>query len=161
MQSLYPIYQLMKSLNFRHIGETFHIHKSHHLIDPRKSSQYSRDYSISDQAYIDIFKLAVSNGLRSFRNSQAVIIVNTHKGFCAILVDIPAKTNIFKVITTFISYTSFYKMFIKIPNRINLLSYTLPALSTSQRKFKDLALVSKTIRSEGTTISASELLSYY
>ena len=93
----------MSTIKFNHIKEHFNIRKSNHLLHPRKLSQFSRDYSISDKAYIDIFKLAISNGLRSFRGQQVVLICSTHKGYISILVDVPKLTNKFIVVTTFTS----------------------------------------------------------
>ena len=151
----------MSTIKFNYIKEHFSIHKSNHLLHPRKLSQFSRDYSISDKAYIDIFKLAISNGLRSFRGQQVVLICSTHKGYISILVDVPKLTNKFIVVTTFTSYDNFWKTFIKVPSRINLLQYTIPVLSEKERQTKDLALIKHTIRTEGTTISARELLSLY
>ena len=151
----------MSTIKFNHIKEHFNIRKSNHLLHPRKLSQFSRDYSISDEAYVDIFKLAISNGLRSFRDQQVVLICSTHKGYISILVDVPKSTNKFIVVTTFTSYDNFWKTFIKVPSRINLLQYTIPVLSEKERQTKDLALVDHTIRTEGTTISARELLSLY
>ena len=152
----------MSTIKFNYIKEHFSIHKSSHLIHPRKLSQFSRDYSISDKAYIDIFKLAISNGVRSFRGKQVVLICSTHKGYISILVDVPKSTNKFIVVTPFTSYDNFFwKTFIKVHSRINLLQYTIPVLSEKERRTKDLALVDHTIRTEGTTISAKELLSFY
>lgn len=151
----------MSTIKFNHIKEHFNIRKSNHLLHPRKLSQFSRDYSISDKAYVDIFKLAISNGLRSFRGQRVVLICSTHKGYISILVDVPKLTNKFIVVTTFTSYDNFWKTFIKVPSRINLLQYTIPVLSEKERQTKDLALVDHTIRTEGTTISARELLSLY
>lgn len=151
----------MSTIKFNYIKEYFSIRKSNHLLHPRKLSKFSRDYSISDKAYIDIFKLAISNGVRSFRGQQVVLICSTHKGYISILVDVPKLTNKFIVVTTFTSYDNFWKTFIKVPSRINLLQYTIPVLSEKERQTKDLALVDHTIRTEGTTISARELLSLY
>jgi hypothetical protein len=151
----------MSTITFYYLKETFNICKSNHLVHPRKLSQFSRDYSISDKAYVDIFKLAISNGLRSFRGQQVVLICSTHKGYISILVDVPKSTNKFIVVTTFTSYDNFWKTFIKVPSRINLLQYTIPVLSEKERQTKDLALVDHIIRTEGTTISAKELLSFY
>ena len=151
----------MYTIKFNHIKEHFNIRKSNHLLHPRKLSQFSRDYSISDKAYIDIFKLAISNGLRAFRGQQVVLICSTHKGYISILVDVPKSINKFIVVTTFTSYDNFWKTFIKVPSRINLLQYTIPVLSEKERQTKDLALIDHTIRTEGTTISARELLSLY
>ena len=151
----------MPTIKFNHIKEHFSIRKSNHLLHPRKLSQFSRDYSISDKAYIDIFKLAISNGLRSFRGQQVVLICSTHKGYISILVDVSKSTNKFIVVTTFTSYDNFWKTFIKVHSRINLLQYTIPVLSEKERQTKDLALIDHTIRTEGTTISARELLSLY
>lgn len=151
----------MSNLTFYHLKEYFSIQKSTHLIHPRKLSKFSRDYSISAKAYIDIFKLALSNGLRSFRGQQVVLTCSTYKGYISILVDMPKSTNKFIVVTAFPSYDNFWKTFIKVPSRINLLQYTIPVLSEKERQTKDLALVDHTIRTEGTTISARELLSLY
>lgn len=151
----------MSTIMFSHIKEHFNIIKSKHLVHPRKLSNFSRDYSISDKAYIDIFKLAISNGLRSFRGQQVVLICSTHKGYISILVDVPKSTNKFIVVTTFTSYCNFWKTFIKVPSRINLLQYTIPVLSEKEKQTKALALIDHTIRTEGTTISAKELLSLY
>jgi hypothetical protein len=74
---------------------------------------------------------------------------------------VPKSTNKFIVVTTFTSYDNFWKTFIKVPSRINLLQYTIPVLSEKERQTKDLALVDHIIRTEGTTISAKELLSFY
>ena len=148
-------------LKLYHLKEHFSFRKSDHLVHPRKSSKFSRDYSLSDETYIALFKLAISNGLRSFRGSQVVITCASHKGYISILVDIPKRSNHFIIITTFTSYDTFWKSFIKVPNRINLLQFIIPKLSEAQKRTKDLALVDHTIRTEGSQISAKELLSYY
>ena len=148
-------------LKLYHLKEHFSFRKSDHLAHPRKSSKFSRDYSLSDETYIALFKLAISNGLRSFRGSQVVITCSSHKGYISILVDIPKRSNHFIIITAFTSYNTFWKSFIKVPNRINLLQFTIPKLSEAQKRTKDLALIDHTIRTEGSQISAKELLSYY
>ena len=145
----------------------FSIIKSQHLLENRGSSKYYRDQFISDDCYKSILKLALINGLRSFRGKQVVITCrNYNNTYFSILVDVPKDSNKLKVITVYHSYTQdFWRVFIKVPNRINLLhsscQYTIKPLTQKQKATKDLAKIDHTIRREGTQISARELLAYY
>ena len=151
-----------------HINKTpFSISKSQHLLENRGNRQYYRDQFISDDCYKSLFKLALINGLRSFRGSQVVITCkNYNNTYYSILVEVPKDSNKLKIITVYHSYTrDFWRVFAKVPYRINLLhsscQYTIKPLTQKQKATKDLAKIDYTIRKEGTQISARELLAYY
>lgn len=145
----------------------FSIYKSQHLLENRGSSKYFRDQFISDDCYKSIFKLALINGLRSFRGKQVVITCKSYNNtFFSILVEVPKDSNKLRLITVYHSYTpDFWRVFVKIPYRINLLhsscQYIIKPLTAKQKATKDLAKIDHTIRREGTQISARELLAYY
>lgn len=145
----------------------FSITKSQHLLENRGSSKYYRDQFISDDCYKSIFKLALINGLRSFRGKQVVITCkNYNNTFFSILVEVKKDSNNLKIITVYHSYTQdFWRVFAKVPYRINLLhascQYIVKPLTQKQKATKDLAKIDHTIRKEGTQISARELLAYY
>lgn len=148
-------------------GKQYNIKKTYHLLEKRGTSKFVRDHFISDKNYLDICKLALINGLQSFRNKGTVVI--TFKAekkdiYYGLLVELNQK-NIITIITTFHTFSKFWKMFHKVPNRINLLgtycTYLLPDLSKSERAKKELDIVDLAISREGANISFKELMSYY
>lgn len=143
------------------------IRKTYHLLEKRGNSKFARDHFITDQNYLDICKLALLNGLQSFRSKGQVVVVfkaenrNIYYGLVLELADSSTIT----IITSFHTFSKFWRMFHKVPNRINLLgrncTYLLPDVSKSERAKKELDIIDLEITKENTNISFKELMSYY
>lgn len=145
----------------------YFIRKTYHLLEKRGESKFARDHFITDKNYLDICKMALINGLQSFRNKgQVVITFKAEKRdiFYGLLLELDETNNI-TLITTFHTFSKFWKMFHKVPNRINLLgtncNYLLPDVSKSERAKKELDITGLEITKENTNISFKELMSYY
>lgn len=158
---------MAKDLCISFDGKRYSIKKTHHLLEKRGASKYARDHFITDKNYLDICKLALINGLQSFRNKgQVVIVFKAEKRdiYYGLIVELNEK-NVITLITTFHTFSKFWKMFHKVSNRINLLgthcTYLLPDVSKSERAKKELDIIDLEISRENTNISFKELMSYY
>lgn len=158
---------MKKELSIHFDGKTYIIKKTAHLLEKRGTSKFARDHFITDQNYLDICKLALLNGLQSFRNKGQVIVVfkaenrNIYYGLVLEL----SESSIITIVTSYHTFSKFWRMFHKVPNRINLLgrncTYLLPDVSKSERAKKELDIIDLEISRENTNISFKELMSYY
>ena len=119
------------------------LYKSDHLYESRHNGKFARDHFITNEIYIDIFKMALLQGLSSFRGKEVVISVHDAQGSTYnILVDFGENRDL-RIVTVFKrTRTQYYPGFIKVQNRINLWkNYTLPKLSRKEKndKFKEIS----------------------
>ena len=128
-------------------GNSYNLSKSSHVYDKRNTSIFHRDEFISDSSYKKIIKLAIKNGLTSFRGKGAVVVSFTdYKGrifsILVILDRYDLKNDIF-VITVFKGSKDFpfYRHFINVHNRIWLSpeKFVLPYMSYEKRQKQKLA----------------------
>lgn len=139
----------IKIINY--LGKIYNIIKSDHTHDNRKTYQYSRDEFIDDKRYIEIVKLALINGLSSFRDKGQVVISFldfTGKPF-AILLDL-TDNDIF-IISVYAGNRRYPWSinFIKVKNRINLYTqYTLSKMTSKERELKKKQMIFSDIDKE-------------
>jgi hypothetical protein len=99
--------------------------KSNHVLQRRKDSMYPREQGIHKQDYKDILKLAMFNGLSSFRNKGivAVTFYDTDNNLYTLLVELTDYIFVISALRT--SYDKFSRNYKKINQRINLFNYKL------------------------------------
>lgn len=128
-----------KQLKLSFSGSEYMIVKSNHLYDERTQSK-QRDQFIDDSRYKQIIKLALINGLNSFRARGEVVVTlaNSKKknySCTSLLLALDEKNNI-TIITVVQSYgvKKWTRGFITIQNRINIIPevYILPRLSKDE-----------------------------
>lgn len=123
-----------RKIVFKHYNSHWKIIRTKHLYDKRSSGLY-RDEYISNEMYKDIFKMALSHGLSSFRNKGPVVITTPSfdKRFFSFLCEVDDKNNII-IITVFSTKENWWKSFIKVRNRINVIhDYTIPKMTNKER----------------------------
>lgn len=132
-----------KQLKLSFSGSEYTIVKSNHLYDERTQSK-QRDQFIDDSRYKQIIKLALINGLNSFRARGEVVITlaNSKKknySCTSLLLALDVKNNI-TIITVVQSYgiKKWTRGFIAVQNRINIIPevYILPRLSKDELDLK-------------------------
>ena len=132
-----------KQLKLSFHGSQYTIIKSNHLYDERTQSK-QRDQFIDDSRYKQIVKLALINGLNSFRARGKVVVTlaNSKKknySCTSLLLALDEKNNI-TIITVVQSYgvKKWTRGFITIQNRINIIPevYILPRLSKEEIDLK-------------------------
>ncbi len=128
-----------KQLKLSFYGSEYMIVKSNHLYDERTQSK-QRDQFIDDSRYKQIIKLALINGLNSFRARGEVVVTlaNSKKknySCTSLLLALDVKNNI-TIITVIQSYgiKKWTRGFITVQNRINIIPeiYILPRLSKDE-----------------------------
>lgn len=136
-------HEFTKEIDFRFHNDRFKIKKTKHLMENRKSSMYVRGEFIDNKRFIEIFKRALINGLTSFRNKGPVVVTlpDYNGRYISLLCELNDK-NIITVISIFAEKKYFWKTFIKVKNRINILfDYVIPKMSTSERNNKEFEKV--------------------
>lgn len=132
-----------KQLKLSFYGSEYTIVKSNHLYDERTQSK-QRDQFIDDSRYKQIIKLALINGLNSFRARGEVVITlaNSKKknySCTSLLLALDVKNNI-TIITVVQLYgiKKWTRGFIAVQNRINIIPevYILPRLSKDELDLK-------------------------
>ena len=132
-----------KQLKLSFHGSEYTIIKSNHLYDERTQSK-QRDQFIDDSRYKQIIKLALINGLNSFRARGEVVVTlaNSKKknySCTSLLLALDVKNNI-TIITVIQSYgiKKWTRGFIAVQNRINIIPevYILPRLSKNELDLK-------------------------
>lgn len=158
---------MKKTLSIQFDGKLYTIRKTVHLLEKRGSSKFARDHFITDQNYLDICKLLLLNGLQSFRNRGQVVTIFKAENrdiYYGLVLDL-SESNTITIITSFHTFSKFWKMFHKVRSRINLLgrdcTYLLPDVSKSEKAKKELSIIDLEIKRENTNISFKELMSYY
>lgn len=132
-----------KSLLLKFNNQTFTIVKTNHLYDERTTNK-QRDHFISDDIYKQIIRLALINGLTSFREkgTVAITLANSKRKMhsCSCLLIALNKDNIITVISVVQTYgdKKWQRGFVKVHNRINILpgTYIIPKMSEEELKDK-------------------------
>lgn len=136
-------HEFTKEIDFIFHKETYKIKKTKHLLENRKSSEYVRGEFIDNKRFIEIFKRALINGLTSFRNKGPVVVTlpDYNGRFVSVLCELNPRNKI-TVISVFVERKYFWKTFIKVKNRINILfDYVIPKMNTKERNNKDFEKV--------------------
>lgn len=121
-----------RKYKFIHNKEEYSVIRSRHLYEERGKSGLPRDYILDKSRYIDIFKLAIKNGLKSFKKEVVVTLPTDFNTHVSLLCEYKDK-EIF-VISMFVSYRDWWKSFIKCRNRINILhDYKIQSMSKVER----------------------------
>lgn len=135
---------MKNKLKFTFDNKEYNIHRTNHLYEKRGTSEYQRDAFIDDIRFVKIFKLAMINGLQSFR-SKGVVVVNVptfNSKYYSILCTLNELNRV--TIITVLHTKYFWKTFSKVHNKINLVYayksevYKVPRMSEKEKGFKDL-----------------------
>lgn len=137
-------------------SQEYKIKRTNHLYEKRKTSEYQRDAFLDDTRFVKIFKLALQNGLSSFRNKGEVVVTvpNYNNKFYNILCSLDENNKI-TVITVWFENKYFWKPFITCQQRINLVYawnselYKVPKMNQKEKQFKDLDSLCYNIRKTG------------
>jgi len=116
----------------------YKVHISNHIYESR-NGEYSRKYGLSNEYLYDIIKLAINNGLTSFRNKGTVkILVKTeHDLYYTLLIEV--KDHNINIITILFSKFANFDLFPKVHNKINLIQkYRVPEDSLEKYRFENL-----------------------
>lgn len=132
-------------LKFAFNGIEYTIKRTNHLYEKRNASSYQRDAFLDDTRFVKIFKIAMINGLSSFRcKGETVVTLPTYNGSYYSLLCILDENNKITVITVFHMKKYFWKAFIKVKNRINIVYdkndnlYKIPKMNENEKQFKQL-----------------------
>ena len=133
------------NIKFQWNKENFTIKRTRHLYETRDGSSYQRDAFLDDTRFIKIFKLALQNGLKSFRNKEhTVVTVPSYNGkYYSILCTLNDKNRI--TVITVLQFKKFWQTFSRVHNRINLVYsmnpenlYRVPKMNEKEKGFKAL-----------------------
>lgn len=148
------------NIKFQWNKEDFTIKRTHHLYEKRDGSSYQRDAFLDDTRFVKIIKLALQNGLKSFREKgEVVITLPAYNGkYYSILCTLNDKNKI--TIITVIQPKRFWKAFQKCHNRINIVYsrnpenlYKIPKMNEKEKGFKDLDSMFYTASKSGEDIT--------
>ena len=128
------------------------IKKTRHLYEKRVSThRFNRGEFLDDTRYKEIFRLALINGLSSFRNKGLVVVTvpNFNNSYYCILCELD-ECNLITVISVWVEKNSWWKPFIKVRNRINILrGYFVKRMNKSEIMNKEFDKVSNEIELTG------------
>lgn len=130
------MYKSARKFKFKHHNETWNLRRTRHLYEKREGSRYTRDEFLNQKRYIDIFKQALNNGLTSFRSKGDIVVnvVDYQNVFHSILCKLNEKNEIV-IISVFRTKNNWWKSFIKVKNRINILfNYIVPQMTYEEEK---------------------------
>jgi len=135
--------QINKFIDIKFNNSMFKIIKKNHLFDERKKNK-QRDQYVSNEAYKEIIKLSLINGLTSFRSKGEVVITvsnskKSNHSCTSFLVALDNENNI-SIITAVQCYGNkkWHVGFSAIKNRINIVPsvYFIPRMSEKELENK-------------------------
>ena len=132
-------------LKFEFNGNLYEIKRTNHLYEKRNKSEHQRDAFLDDTRFVKIFKLAMINGLSSYRNKGHVVVtVPTYNNKYYSLLCVLNEYNRITIVSVYHMNKFFWKTFIKCNNRINILYsrnsevYKVPRMNENEKQFKQL-----------------------
>lgn len=159
---------MQTEFKFKHHNQEFLIRRSLHLYEKRKNSLIQRDEALDETRYIEIFKLALNEGLTSFRDKGVVTVVvpDTFNKYFCILCYLDNRNTI-KIITVLSSFKKFWLAFRTCKNRINIIYnrnpknlYKVPVMNAKEKNKKEFDKVCHEAFSTGSDLTFKQAMDF-